>query len=639
MIHRVILAAAAALALTASFGQPALAQDDERILSYHSDIQVHDDSSMTVTETITVRVRGVNIQRGIYRDFPTRYADKYGNAYVVGFELLEVLRDGNPEPHHIAPMSNGKRIYIGHEDVFLPWGEYTYTIKFRTYRQLGFFADHDELYWNAIGTGWDFPIDEASATVTLPADAGVDAFTLEAYTGIQGAQEQAYRAEVRTANQVYFETTQLLNPYQGMTIVVMFPKGVIEPPSREERMRFWMGSYRAESWGLAGLVILFGFYFIAWLLAGVDPRGKPVVLESEPPEGLSPAALRYVANMGADFTAFTAALTSMATKGYLRIEVDGGGTHTITRHKAKDDVLSLEEAALGKSLFSGRTSVLVDQDNHTILSGARDAMVQSLSAQFRYSHFNRNVPLLSLGIIISLVMLVAMGIAYEGEKVIYIVCASMGVFGAAYAFMGLISLLPGQGGIRSYMQSVPKAVSVFLLLMLAGFALIPLGVLYFFASPWLPVIVVGCAALNAVFVPLLPRYTRRGVQLLNRIKGYRLALMGEQTRLPGSEGPITAVLAFMPYAIALGVHRQWAQQLEEMFRTQERPPMPEWYRDPDDRYFRDDRHYRHERLVNDLASSFTSSIASASSPPSSSSGGGGGGSSGGGGGGGGGGGW
>ena len=44
---------------------------DERILAYHSDIDVHADASMTVTETIRVRAEGNNIRRGIYRDFPT----------------------------------------------------------------------------------------------------------------------------------------------------------------------------------------------------------------------------------------------------------------------------------------------------------------------------------------------------------------------------------------------------------------------------------------------------------------------------------------------------------------------------------------------------------------------------------------
>ena len=53
---------------------------DERILSFHSDIVLQEDGSMTVTETITVRAERKQIRRGIYRDFPTRYKDRWGNT-------------------------------------------------------------------------------------------------------------------------------------------------------------------------------------------------------------------------------------------------------------------------------------------------------------------------------------------------------------------------------------------------------------------------------------------------------------------------------------------------------------------------------------------------------------------------------
>lgn len=46
-----------------------LAEADERILSFHSDITVHEDAGMTVKETITVRVEGIKIKRGMCLDF------------------------------------------------------------------------------------------------------------------------------------------------------------------------------------------------------------------------------------------------------------------------------------------------------------------------------------------------------------------------------------------------------------------------------------------------------------------------------------------------------------------------------------------------------------------------------------------
>jgi hypothetical protein len=58
-LHAVLLAA------------PLAAVADERILSFHSKIDVAADGGMDVTETIRVRAEGQAIRHGIYRDFPT----------------------------------------------------------------------------------------------------------------------------------------------------------------------------------------------------------------------------------------------------------------------------------------------------------------------------------------------------------------------------------------------------------------------------------------------------------------------------------------------------------------------------------------------------------------------------------------
>ena len=203
----------------------------EKILRFHSAIVVHEDASMTVRETIKVRSEGQEIKRGIYRDFPTRYQDHYGNRYHVGFELLEVLRDGKPEEYHFGALSNGKRIYMGKKDVFLTPGEYTYTLVYKTDRQLGFFADHDELYWNVTGNGWSFTIDEALAAIELPPAAAKNVTAYEAYTGPQGTQGRDFRAWVDASGKIAFRTTKPLNSYEGLTIVVSWPKGLVSAPS------------------------------------------------------------------------------------------------------------------------------------------------------------------------------------------------------------------------------------------------------------------------------------------------------------------------------------------------------------------------------------------------------------------------
>ena len=116
---------------------------------------------MLVTETIKVHAEGNKIKRGIYRDFPTDYEDKYGNNIRILFEVKEVLRNGLREPYHTERQSNGIRVYFGSSSYFLSPGDYTYAITYKTNRQIGYFDEHDELYWNVTGNGWDFDIEKS----------------------------------------------------------------------------------------------------------------------------------------------------------------------------------------------------------------------------------------------------------------------------------------------------------------------------------------------------------------------------------------------------------------------------------------------------------------------------------------------
>src|SRR5690606_11012243 len=101
---------------------PSWALAEERILDYHSRIQVAATGEIAVSETIRVVAEGQQIRRGIYRDFPTDYEDPMGNHYRVDFNVISVQRNGQDEPWHTKKMSNGVRLYIGDPDRMLPQG-------------------------------------------------------------------------------------------------------------------------------------------------------------------------------------------------------------------------------------------------------------------------------------------------------------------------------------------------------------------------------------------------------------------------------------------------------------------------------------------------------------------------------------
>ena len=121
------------------------AQAVERILRFVSDVEVQRNGDLDVTETIRVQAEGNQIRRGILRDFPTTYARPDGGRVVVGFDVQSVTRDGADEPWTTEALANGVRVRIGRAEVNLSTGEHEYVIRYRTTRQIGYFADYDEL--------------------------------------------------------------------------------------------------------------------------------------------------------------------------------------------------------------------------------------------------------------------------------------------------------------------------------------------------------------------------------------------------------------------------------------------------------------------------------------------------------------
>ena len=241
------------LLMTSVFGQ-------ERILSFDSDIQVAADGSMIVTETIRVRAAGKNIRRGIYRDFPTYYTNKFGFIRIVGFDVMSVTRDNNFEPWHIKKVKNGVRVFFGSEHVYLKRGVYIYRIRYKTTRQIGFFEDHDELYWNVTGNGWKFKIDQARATVTLPGNVDANKIFMEGYTGKEGSTDRAYTSHVMEGG-ASIKTTNLLMK-EGLTLVMTWPKGVITPPGDIQRFKYFLNDNSSFLVALLTLIVVFGVIWI-----------------------------------------------------------------------------------------------------------------------------------------------------------------------------------------------------------------------------------------------------------------------------------------------------------------------------------------------------------------------------------------
>ena len=638
LLPSIVIGVTMSFVLTGSYAREKV---PEEILSFHSDIRVNPDSTVLVHETIRVRAEGNQINHGIYRDFPTHYRDRLGNSYALTFKVREALRDGEIEDYHFDDLSNGVRVYIGKRAEVIPPGEHSFELVYTADREIGFFPDHDELYWNVTGNGWNFPIQEASAAVHLPEGIARLAVLLDAYTGPQGSVGTDFQANVDDGDVARFSTTRPLFPHEGLTIVVRWPKGFVREPTKQEKWHSFFADNLMTLVALVGLALLLGYYTVSWVLVGKDPAKGVIMPFYEPPRGFSPAAVRYLVRMGFDHRTFAANVINLAVKRHLNIQEDEKG-YVLTRLNGKGPVrrastgslgagiaeeLTADEKVVLDKLFPSCQTLRLDRLNHALIGKAIESLKQTLKNNLEKIYFLANRPYLVPGLVISAVTMVLCVLVIPGSRKFVAVFMSVWLLIWSLGCIALvISAISSWKNARrgSHHKAAARAqaisTSLFSVPFLVG-EIVGLAVLGWATS--LPVLLVlfAIVAVNYLFHYLLKAPTRVGRRLMDEVEGFRLFLTAaEKDRLnvlnPVDKTP-ELFEKFLPYALALGVEQAWSDRFSEALSNAAGPGAaaytPVWYTGPgwsplDTSAF-----------ASSLGTSFSSAISSASSPPGSSS--------------------
>lgn len=342
------------------FPCPALAA--EKINSFESDIIVQKDATVLVTETIVYDF-GEEERHGIFRETPFIYRNQEGKKFKIDFQVLSVT-DEKRVPYKYNQSRKGENISlrIGDPNKYVT-SEKNYVIAYKVRGVITYFKDHDELFWNVTGNGWQVPILSAHALVTLPQgiSSGVKAIC---FTGRLGAKEKDCQFLFETSNKAVFSTTDLLAPFWGLSVALSFPKNIV---AYVEPKEVGMPAYLK----ITLIILATGYYLIApfvilylWLKYGRDPKvGKPVRAWYDPPKDrernkLSPAEVGTLVDEFANERDLAATIVDLAIKGYLKIKQEGKEHLFLKRRELeKDETLKLHEKMLLKSLFLGTTQV------------------------------------------------------------------------------------------------------------------------------------------------------------------------------------------------------------------------------------------------------------------------------------------
>jgi uncharacterized protein (TIGR04222 family) len=375
-----------ALATAAGAGPAAAQSVGERIESYAVAIEVRPTGLIHVSEAIAYDF-GANPRHGIEREIPVRfhYDGRYDRIYRV---RRVTVRAGPGTPAKVKQSDSGNRkvIRIGDPGRTIT-GLHTYTIDYDVEGALNGFPEHDELYWNAIGTEWAVAIGRPSVSVMTPAPTTA----VTCFAGPSGSNSPCGRLDPSGAARTALDNPDL-GPFEGLTVVVALPKGAVSAtgPMLDER---WSASrafaVTPATGGASVLLLVAGMGVVGWLfwrrgrdrrLAGgvpgqPDPEGPgddeavPLFTDRDgpvayrPPDDLRPAQVGVLVDERADPLDVTATIVDLAVRGYLAIEeVEKAHRWSksdwkLTQQKEADGALLAYERMLLAAIFKGHTEV------------------------------------------------------------------------------------------------------------------------------------------------------------------------------------------------------------------------------------------------------------------------------------------
>ncbi|MBP6882265.1 MAG: DUF2207 domain-containing protein [Candidatus Levybacteria bacterium] len=346
------------------FAQKAHAQ--EFINKFDVTMQAQKNGDIKVQEKIEYSF-GSKYRHGIYRYVPL--VSRVGDLYrVVDIRFTDIKRDGEREPYSLDSSGDQVEIKIGDKDKTIS-GPHLYEINYTVKNGIGSnYEDHDEIYWNVTGNGWEVPI--SSASVQLTTDFGAQVSKTLCFTGIAGSTESNCKVVLNNGS-ASVATSAFLPASAGLTLVSSFPVGTF-PKSTLQKSMPTDPDLKAFML-IAGTIFIFlnfilAPYLIYWHHKKRNKKkfGPPTVNFDTPehPKGerISPAEAGTIDNTKLDKEDIVATIFDLAIRKYIKIEgtekktkLGLGKSQDFTLTKLRDtDGLNAFEIALMSALFSGQ---------------------------------------------------------------------------------------------------------------------------------------------------------------------------------------------------------------------------------------------------------------------------------------------
>lgn len=488
------------------------------IRDFNSLLEIQKDSSIIVTEEISVDFTNASNRHGLIRSIPMKYRDAAGNFLNLHFKLISVT-DPNNQPIDYSYSFNDPNadIKIGSADQYVDGKVVYYKIKYQIDRGLNRFEGYDELFWNTTGNANQSAIANSTTYIVLPQPVDEKLLQSKCFTGFEGSSAQDCTTKVINGQVIEYKTNSLLRSGEGISVLLGFPKDLITYPSPVTYFLWFL----ADNWGFGVPMLVFAFMYFQWYTKGRDPVAakSTVMAEYEAPDNLRPAQIGTLIDDSMDMRDITSTIIDLATRGYLKIIekkekkfLGESTTYTLektTQTNAKESLADFESKVYD-GLFGSATTVTLDD--------------------LRYK-FYKVIPDIKKAVYTDLVSKKYYASNPESVRTAYVTTAAIIFFGTIFFAEIVIAIMP---------------------------SLMP-GLL-------ISAVIIG------IFGNFMPKKTQKGVDTKVHILGLEEFIRtAEKDRMKFYEQE-NIFEKMLPYAIALNLAEKWAKACEGLNIQQ-----PSWY--------------------------------------------------------------
>jgi hypothetical protein len=477
--------------------------------SFDSQIEILQNTDLSIKETIKVNFS--ESRHGIFRGIPIVYRNELKIRYA-RIKGISVTDENGKVPFEVSRKGDNTEVKIGDASRFVT-GEKIYVLKYQVENTLTRWSDHDELYWNVIGSGWDTSAGQVTAEVTSPF---AEIVRSQCFSGAVGSSNADCVINQEGAK-IEIASLEPVGKGSDLTIVVGFDK------NNQLVFPTWQSRLMEEillRWHYGLLFVFPLFVGWRWWKKGRDQKdvyGDYLEYVYAPIKNVSPAQAGVVMDQKTDGKDLIAEILELARLKYLEIkksekknligikQVD----YVFTKLKEADANLRDYQKDLLNALF--REKFLTDEKGKTVLLSALKLKLYEEYSTFKFQ-LSKNIEDSGW---------------FDGSpdrvRTKWMVWISVGLFIAA-----------GWGGIFKLFQDY-----------------------------WWVITLLASATMTYIIAYFMPRRTLVGYKLYRQLAGLKYYISEGKWRYENFEKNLF-IEEILPIAVALGVVNKLADQMKEL---------------------------------------------------------------------------